>query len=115
MRRWVGLIPTRTSSNCGPAETNEHLHPGWDLVPASWDASRPWARTIAPIGMISYSPHLDAMDICKHDLTNTKKFRNAARTGDLQKLSQPIPGRCLYVEAKRNPGGDMASNTRIPP
>ena len=30
------------------------------------------------------------------------------------KLSQPIPGRCLYVEAKRNPGGDMASNTRIP-
>ena len=30
------------------------------------------------------------------------------------KLSQPIPGRCLNVEAKRNPGGHMASNTRIP-
>lgn len=29
-------------------------------------------------------------------------------------LSQPMPGRCLHVEAKRNPGGDMASNTRIP-
>jgi alkylhydroperoxidase family enzyme len=65
--------------------------------------------------MISYNPHLDAMDICRHVLTNTKKFRDAARTGNPQKLSQPIPGRCLYVEAKRNPGGDMASNTRIPP
>src|SRR5215210_8582624 len=30
------------------------------------------------------------------------------------KLSQPMPGRCLYVETKRNSGGDMASNTRIP-
>src|SRR5215213_2028789 len=30
------------------------------------------------------------------------------------KLSQSIPGRCLYVETKRNAGGDMASNTRIP-
>jgi alkylhydroperoxidase family enzyme len=69
---------------------------------------------IAPVGMISYNPHLDAMDICRHVLTNTKKFRDAARTGNPQKLSQPIPGRCLYVEAKRNPGGDMASNTRIP-
>jgi alkylhydroperoxidase family enzyme len=30
------------------------------------------------------------------------------------KLSQPIAGRCLHVEAKRNPGGEMATNTRIP-
>jgi alkylhydroperoxidase family enzyme len=29
-------------------------------------------------------------------------------------VSQPIPGRCLHVEAKRNPGGDMANNARVP-
>jgi alkylhydroperoxidase family enzyme len=29
-------------------------------------------------------------------------------------MSQTIRGRCLYVEAKRKPGGDMASNTRVP-
>src|SRR5215207_3950964 len=28
------------------------------------------------------------------------------------KLSQSIPGRCLYVETKRNAGGDMARHNR---
>jgi pyridoxamine 5'-phosphate oxidase family protein len=36
---------------------------------------------IAPVGMISYNPHLDTMDIRGHDLTNTKKFRDIARSG----------------------------------
>ena len=34
---------------------------------------------IAPVGMISYNPHLDTMDIRGHDLTNTKKYRDIAR------------------------------------
>ena len=36
---------------------------------------------IAPVGMISYNPHLDTMDIRGHDLTNTKKYRDVVRTG----------------------------------
>ncbi|MGH3107136.1 MAG: PPOX class F420-dependent oxidoreductase [Rubrobacter sp.] len=36
---------------------------------------------IAPVGMISYNPHLDTMDIRGHDLTNTKKYRDIARYG----------------------------------
>ena len=36
---------------------------------------------IAPVGMISYNPHLDTMDIRGHDLTNTKKYRDFARSG----------------------------------
>ena len=36
---------------------------------------------IAPVGMISYNPHLDTMDIRGHDLTRTKKFRDIARSG----------------------------------
>jgi len=50
----------------------------------------------------------------KHDA----EYRNSASATAIKKhppeLSQPIPGRCLHVEAKRNPGGDMASNTRVP-
>jgi len=36
---------------------------------------------IAPVGMISYNPHLDTMDIRGHDLTKTKKFRDIVRSG----------------------------------
>ena len=36
---------------------------------------------VAPVGMISYNRHLDTMDIRGHDLTNTKKFRDIARSG----------------------------------
>jgi pyridoxamine 5'-phosphate oxidase family protein len=36
---------------------------------------------IAPLGMISYNPHLDTMDIRGHYLTNTKKYRDIARSG----------------------------------
>jgi pyridoxamine 5'-phosphate oxidase family protein len=36
---------------------------------------------VAPVGMISYNPHLDTMDIRGHDLANTKKFRDIARSG----------------------------------
>jgi pyridoxamine 5'-phosphate oxidase family protein len=35
----------------------------------------------APVGMISYNHHLDTMDIRGHDLANTKKFRDIARSG----------------------------------
>ncbi len=36
---------------------------------------------IAPVGMISYNAHLDTIDVGGHDLTSTKKFRDAARSG----------------------------------
>jgi pyridoxamine 5'-phosphate oxidase family protein len=36
---------------------------------------------VAPVGMISYNPRLDTMDIRGHDLANTKKFRDIARSG----------------------------------
>jgi pyridoxamine 5'-phosphate oxidase family protein len=36
---------------------------------------------IAPVGMISYNPHLNTIDIRGHDLTNTKKYRDVVRTG----------------------------------
>jgi len=35
---------------------------------------------IAPVGMISYNPHLDTLYIRGHDLTNTKKYRDIARS-----------------------------------
>jgi pyridoxamine 5'-phosphate oxidase family protein len=36
---------------------------------------------IAPVGMISYNPELDTIDVTGHDLANTKKFRDVARSG----------------------------------
>ena len=36
---------------------------------------------IAPVGMIFRNAQLDTIDIGGHDLTSTKKFRDAARTG----------------------------------
>lgn len=36
---------------------------------------------VAPVGMISHNQHLDTMDIRGHDLTNSKKFRDIARSG----------------------------------
>jgi len=36
---------------------------------------------VAPVGMISYNPHLGTMDIRGHDLTNSKKFRDIASSG----------------------------------
>jgi pyridoxamine 5'-phosphate oxidase family protein len=36
---------------------------------------------IASVGMIFYNPHLDTIEIRGHDLTNTKKFRDIARSG----------------------------------
>jgi len=36
---------------------------------------------VAPVGMISHNAQLDTIDVGGHDLTNTKKFRDAARTG----------------------------------
>ena len=40
---------------------------------------------IAPVGMISYNPHLDTMDIRGHDLTNTKTYEH-----------EEIPQRCAH-------------------
>ena len=36
---------------------------------------------IAPVGMISYNAQLDTIDVSGHDLANTKKFRDVARSG----------------------------------
>lgn len=36
---------------------------------------------IAPVGMFSHNAQLDTVDVGGHDLTNSKKFRDAARTG----------------------------------
>lgn len=36
---------------------------------------------VAPVGMFSHNAQLDTIDVGGHDLTNTKKFRDAARTG----------------------------------
>lgn len=75
---------------------------------ASWDASRPQARTeiphVAPVGMISYNPHLDTLDIRGHDLTNTKKFRDIARSGRaavvVDDLAATKPWRARGIEVR---------------
>lgn len=36
---------------------------------------------VAPVGMFSHNAQLDTIDVGGHDLTNTKKFRDAVRTG----------------------------------
>ncbi len=36
---------------------------------------------VAPVGMYSYNPQLDTIDIGGHDMARTKKFRDVARTG----------------------------------
>jgi pyridoxamine 5'-phosphate oxidase family protein len=36
---------------------------------------------IAPVGMFSYNARLGTIDVGERDLTNTKKFRDVARTG----------------------------------
>ena len=36
---------------------------------------------IAPVGMFSYNAEFDAIDVGGHGLTNTKKFRDVARSG----------------------------------
>ncbi len=36
---------------------------------------------VAPVGMFSYNAEFDTIDIGGHDLTNTKKFRDVARSG----------------------------------
>jgi len=36
---------------------------------------------VAPVGMFSHNADLETVDVGGHDLTNTKKFRDAARTG----------------------------------
>jgi pyridoxamine 5'-phosphate oxidase family protein len=36
---------------------------------------------VAPVGMISYNAQLDTIDVRGHDLANTKKFRDVARSG----------------------------------
>jgi alkylhydroperoxidase family enzyme len=42
------------------------------------------------------------------------RLRAPHSTKPSERVSQTIRGRCLHVEAKRNPGGDMASKTRVP-
>ncbi len=36
---------------------------------------------VAPVGMFSYNAEFDTIDVGGHDLTNTKKFRDVARSG----------------------------------
>lgn len=36
---------------------------------------------IAPVGMFSHNARLDTVDVGGYDLTNTKKFRDVARSG----------------------------------
>jgi pyridoxamine 5'-phosphate oxidase family protein len=36
---------------------------------------------IAPVGMISHNPQQDTLDVSGHDLANTKKVRDVARSG----------------------------------
>ena len=36
---------------------------------------------VAPVGMFSYNPEFDSIDVGGHGLTNTKKFRDVARSG----------------------------------
>jgi hypothetical protein len=55
---------------------------------------------IAPVGMISYNPHLDAVDIRGHDLTKTKKYRDVARL----RACSPRRGRSRLYESVVTPG-----------
>ena len=64
---------------------------------------------IAPVGMFSHNAKLDTVDIGGHDMANTKKFRDARRSGraalvvdDVQPPWQPrgleIRGRAEAIE-----------------
>ena len=59
---------------------------------------------IAPVGMISYNQHLDTMDIRGHDLTNSKKFRDIARSGSaalvVDDLASTNPWRPRGIEVR---------------
>jgi pyridoxamine 5'-phosphate oxidase family protein len=59
---------------------------------------------VAPVGMISYNPHLDTLDIRGHDLTNTKKFRDIARSGRaavvVDDLASTKPWRARGIEVR---------------
>jgi pyridoxamine 5'-phosphate oxidase family protein len=61
---------------------------------------------VAPVGMISYNPHLDTVDIRGHDLTNTKKFRDIARSGRsalvVDDLASTKPWRPWGIEVRGN-------------
>jgi pyridoxamine 5'-phosphate oxidase family protein len=70
---------------------------------------------VAPVGMISYNPHLDTVDIRGHDLTNTKKFRDIARSGRValvvDDLASTKPWRPWGIEV---PGMLRSSRSRSP-
>jgi pyridoxamine 5'-phosphate oxidase family protein len=46
---------------------------------------------IAPVGMFSYNADLDTIDVGGHDLMNTKKFRDAARSGRAAFIVDDLP------------------------
>lgn len=43
--------------------------------------SRDGTPHVAPVGMFSYNAEFDTIDVGGHNLTHTKKFREAARSG----------------------------------
>jgi pyridoxamine 5'-phosphate oxidase family protein len=59
---------------------------------------------VAPVGMISYNPQLGTMDIRGHDLTNSKKFRDIARSGSaalvVDDLASTNPWRPRGIEVR---------------
>lgn len=65
-------------SNFSP---NEIEYLGSDLLGRLATVGLDGTPHIAPVGMISYNAQLDTIDISGHDLANTKKFRDVARSG----------------------------------
>ena len=61
--------------------TNEIEYLGSGLLGRLATVGQDGTPHVAPVGMISHNQHLDTMDIRGHDLTNSKKFRDIARSG----------------------------------
>jgi pyridoxamine 5'-phosphate oxidase family protein len=57
---------------------------------------------IAPVGMWSLNPELDAIDVAGSDFDNTKKFRDVARTG---RAAIVVDDMVKLEPSERPPGG----------
>lgn len=76
---------------------------------------------VAPVGMYSYNPQLDTIDIRGHDMESTKKFRDVAQTGraaivvDDLASTDPWHVRGIEVRGQAEAVGGMRPLIRVHP
>ena len=76
---------------------------------------------VAPVGMYSYNPQLDTIDIRGHDMESTKKFRDVAQTGraaivvDDLASTDPWHVRGIKVRGQAEAVGGMRPLIRVHP